>query len=240
MAQSDTAESFWMRIALAASLFIVVGVCLWLLPLTEWLTAISNWVALRPVAGPLFFLLVFSVGTVLLWPGSLLCLFGGYLFGFVLGSALSTIGVMLGSTAAMLLGRKFCRAWLRERLHNHAQFSAIDLAVRNRGFLVVALTRMAMVLPYNFLNYAYGLTGVDWRAYVMGSGLGMLPVVMFYVYLGSVANNLEQVWEASLTTSAAGKLLLLAGLAAAIAVLWIIRRSASRLLAAEVLTEKSH
>ncbi len=229
-----TAAGFRVRIVLAACLLTLIGVCLWLLPLADWLKQLSNWAGVHPVAGPLVFVLAFTIGSVLLWPGSLMCLFGGYLFGFALGSALGTVGVMLGSTAAMLLGRKFFRAWLYARLHNHAQFSAIDLVVKSRGFLIVILTRMAMVLPYNFLNYAYGLTGVEWRAYVMGSGLGMLPMVMFYTYLGSVASSFEQVWMTSLTAAPGGKLLLFLGLAAAIFCLWMIHRSATRLLAEQM------
>ena len=72
---------------------------------------------------------------------------------------------------------------------------ALDDALDEQAFMIVALTRIALVLPFNFLNYAYGVTRVNIGVYVAGTAVGMLPIVGFYVYLGTLANDMSQILD---------------------------------------------
>ena len=58
------------------------------------------------------------------------------------------------------------------------------------GWKIVALLRLSPVVPFNLLNYAFGVTRVRLRDYVLASWAGMLPGMVLYVYLGSVAGDL--------------------------------------------------
>ena len=57
------------------------------------------------------------------------------------------------------------------------------------GLKIVLMTRLSPIFPFNLLNYAYGVTRVSLKDYVLGS-VGMLPGTLMYVYIGSLASNL--------------------------------------------------
>jgi len=69
----------------------------------------------------------------------------------------------------------------------------VDEAVAREGWKIVALTRLSPVFPFNLLNYAFGLTNVRVRDYVVASWAGTLPGTILYVYLGSLAGDLTRV-----------------------------------------------
>ena len=53
----------------------------------------------------------------------------------------------------------------------------------------MALLRLSPVVPFNVLNYAFGVTRVSLRDYVLASWIGMMPGTLMYVYLGSIAGR---------------------------------------------------
>lgn len=98
------------------------------------------------------------------------------------------------------------------------------------GFKIVLLTRLSPVFPFNLLNYAYGLTSVPFRTYVLASWIGMLPGTIMYVYLGSAANSLATLLSGETPRSAGRQILFALGLAATVAVTIIVTRRARRAL----------
>ena len=137
--------------------------------------------------GPVIFVLLYIVAAVLFVPGSALTLGAGALFGVGLGSVLVSAGATLGATAAFLVGRYLARDWVAKRIEGNASFAAIDRAVAADGWKIVGLTRLSPAFPFTLLNYAFGLTRVSLRDYVLASWIGMMPGTVMYVYLGSLA-----------------------------------------------------
>ena len=137
--------------------------------------------------GPVIFVLLYIVAAVLFVPGSALTLGAGALFGVGLGSVLVSLGATLGATAAFLIGRYLAREWVAKKIEGNAAFAAIDRAVATEGWKIVGLTRLSPAFPFTLLNYAFGLTQVSLRDYVLASWIGMMPGTVMYVYLGSLA-----------------------------------------------------
>ncbi|MBL9190145.1 MAG: TVP38/TMEM64 family protein [Opitutaceae bacterium] len=137
--------------------------------------------------GPVIFVALYIVATVLFVPGSALTLGAGALFGVGLGSVLVSVGATLGATAAFLVGRYLARDWVAAKIEGNASFAAIDRAVAAEGWKIVGLTRLSPAFPFSLLNYAFGLTRVSLRDYVLASWIGMMPGTVMYVYLGSLA-----------------------------------------------------
>lgn len=151
-----------------------------------------DWVANLGFWGPVAFIIIYNLATILFVPGSLLTLGAGVIFGVVWGSIYVSIGSVIGATFAFLIGRYFARDWVAKKLENYEQFQAIDQAVAQEGWKIVGLTRLSPIFPFNLLNYAFGLTNVSLKDYFLASWIGMLPGTILYVYLGSLIGSLAQ------------------------------------------------
>ncbi len=187
---------------------------------------------LGPLA-PLVFILVYSAAAVALVPGSILTLAAGAIFGVLWGTIYVSIAATTAATIAFLIGRHFARDWVAARLARYPKFSAVDRAVARGGWKIVGLTRLSPVFPYVFLNYAFGLTAVRFREYVLASWLGMLPGTAMYVYLGSFGGEIVRTSTGAHSRSGVEWALYALGLAATVAVAVYVSRLASRELRAQ-------
>ncbi len=150
------------------------------------------WINNLGMVGPIAFIVIYNLATLLFIPGSILTLQGGYLFGVVWGSIYVIIAAMIGATLAFLVGRYLSRDWVSKQIAKHPKFQAIERAVAQEGWKIVLLTRLSPVFPFNLLNYAFGVTQVSLKDYILGS-IGIVPGTVMYVYIGSVAGNLAMI-----------------------------------------------
>lgn len=149
----------------------------------QWINSLGTW-------GPVTFIVIYILATVLFVPGSLLTLGAGVLFGVIWGSIFVSIAATLGATAAFLVGRYLVRGWVAKQLEGKDNFQAIDRAVAREGWKIVGLTRLSPIFPFNLLNYAFGITQVSLRDYFFASWIGMIPGTVMYVYIGSLFGSL--------------------------------------------------
>ncbi|RCJ17244.1 SNARE associated Golgi family protein [Nostoc sp. ATCC 43529] len=150
------------------------------------------WVESLGILGPIAYIVIYNLATLLFIPGSLLTIKGGCLFGVFWGSIYVLIAAIIGATLAFLIGRHFSRNWVCQQMDKHPKFKAIDLAVSKEGWKIVLLTRLSPIFPFNLLNYAFGVTQVSLKDYILGS-FGILPGTVMYVYIGSLAGNLAMI-----------------------------------------------
>jgi uncharacterized membrane protein YdjX (TVP38/TMEM64 family) len=183
--------------------------------------------------GPVLFALLYVAATVFFLPGSILTVGAGVVFGLVRGFAIVSISATLGATAAFLVGRYLARDWIAGKIASHPKFAAIDEAVAREGWKIVALLRLSPVVPFNVLNYAFGVTRVPLRDYVLASWIGMMPGTLLYVYLGSIAGDLAGAGSRASRTPAEWAFYAV-GLVATIAVTVFVTRLARRALAERV------
>jgi uncharacterized membrane protein YdjX (TVP38/TMEM64 family) len=181
-------------------------------------------------AAPIVFILVYALAVVALIPASLLTLAAGAVFGLLPGACYALIGATLGSTAAFLLGRYVARRLVAKRLAAMPRFVAIERAVSAHGRRIVFLLRLSPVVPFNFLNYALGLTTVSVWDFVFAS-LGTVPGAFVYAYAGKVAGEaLVLAGQAEVPKNGSYYAVLLAGLIATVAATTVVTRTARRAL----------
>ncbi|PMB43077.1 TVP38/TMEM64 family protein [Fischerella thermalis CCMEE 5205] len=162
------------------------------LNIEEWLQTSITWIESLGSWGAIAFIIIYNIATLLFIPGSLLTLKGGCLFGVVWGSIYVLIAATIGATFAFIIGRYLTRDWVCRQLEKHPKFKAIDQAVAKQGFKIVFLTRLSPIFPFNLLNYAFGITQVSLKDYILGS-IGMIPGTVMYVYIGSLATDLAMI-----------------------------------------------
>jgi uncharacterized membrane protein YdjX (TVP38/TMEM64 family) len=183
--------------------------------------------------GPVLFTLLYVAATVFFLPGAILTVGAGVVFGLVRGFVIVSISATLGATAAFLVGRYLARDWIAGKIAGHPKFAAIDEAVAREGWKIVGLLRLSPVVPFNVLNYAFGVTRVSLRDYVVASWIGMMPGTLVYVYLGSVAGDLARAGGRPSRTPIEWAFYAV-GLVATIAVTVFVTRLARRALAERV------
>src|SRR5438552_5707446 len=147
-----------------------------------------DWIGKLGLWGPVIFVGLYVVATVLFVPGLVLTLGAGAVFGVALGSVCVSISATLGATAAFLVGRHLARDAIARKIEKNEKFAGLDRAVADDGWKIVFLTRLSPVFPFTLLNYAFGLTRVRLSHYVLASWIGMMPGTVMYVYLGSLVN----------------------------------------------------
>src|SRR5438093_8494527 len=218
------------RLLLLVLAAVAVAAVLRFLPVNQWLLGFVAWIRGAGTAGMAIFLVAYVVACVLLLPGLVLTLGAGFAYGVAVGVPLVWVSANLGAAVAFLLGRTLARERIGARVAGNPRFAAIDRAVGREGFKIVLLTRLSPAFPFNLLNYAYGLTRVTFRDYVVGSLIGMIPGTAMYVYLGSLVTSVTQLSSGAPSGGAAKQALTWVGVAATVAVTLMLTRIARRAL----------
>lgn len=146
------------------------------------------WIESAGPLGPLIFMLIYALAPSLFFPGLPLTVAGGLLFGPVWGTLYVIVGATTGATIAFLIARKMGRDWVEEKLGKTgaaSKWKELDQKVEREGWKVVAFTRLIPLFPFNFLNYAFGLTGVKTTHFIVASFIFMLPGTIAYVLFSS-------------------------------------------------------
>lgn len=144
--------------------------------------ALQAWVEGAGAAGPLLFMALYALATVLFLPGSVLTLAGGALFGPLWGTLWNLAGATLGAALAFVIARYLGADWVSRRAG--PRLSRLNEGVSSEGWRFIAFVRLVPVFPFNLLNYALGLTRIPFLAYVVASGIFMLPGAFAYTWLG--------------------------------------------------------
>src|SRR3989344_2814977 len=132
--------------------------------------------------GPLLFMGIYALATVLFLPGSILTLAGGALFGPVAGTFYNLTGATMGATLAFLVARYLASDWVARKAGG--RLKQLMEGVENEGWKFVAFTRLVPLFPFFLLNYALGLTRIRISHYIVATYVFMLPAAFAYTYLG--------------------------------------------------------
>lgn len=153
------------------------------------------WVQDNPRQGSFLFMGMYTAGVVLMVPAMVMAMAAGAVFGMVAGTALVWVGSSVGQTIAFVIGRYLLRELVVQYLTKQfPKWTAIDKALETEGWKLVTLLRLSPIAPWNVLNYALSVTAVPLAAYFLASALAILPYLLLFVYFGSLARNLADIF----------------------------------------------
>ncbi len=139
-----------------------------------WIQSLGNW-------GYGAFVILYALAVVAALPGAAITVAAGALYGSVIGVILVSLGSTLGASVAFLMSRYFARDATARWLAKNERLRQLDLLTERHGAVIVAITRLIPLFPFNLLNYAFGLTRVPFGTYVFWSWLCMIPGTVLYV-----------------------------------------------------------
>lgn len=146
----------------------------------ELLSGLGSW-------APLGYMAMFAVLPVFFFPVAVLALAGGVAFGLWQGALYTFIGAVVNCSVmfwtARYLGRQKIEALMEKRLDMKWRQRLAKLEDRE-GFVLLIVLRLIPVVPYNLINYTFGLTGMKYPAYIFASALGIIPGTFAFINLG--------------------------------------------------------
>lgn len=168
---------------------IAIAVVVFRPTIRTWLLAAADWAETSPELAWPIYIVVFALAIVLMLPGWVFMVAAGYLFGILNGGVLAFVANLVGSIAAFYVARTFARNWVKEKIDHSPRFSGFDAAVSRRGLFTVMFARLAL-LPNNLINYACGVTGMRLRDFIIGTSIGVLPILVTSVLIGASTMDL--------------------------------------------------
>ena len=222
------------RLLIAVSVLAALVIAAAVLPIDAWLVSAEMWTQTHPEAGAAIYLLGATVAAILFVPGSIIAMVAGYLYGLRWGIPLALAGLSVGAAGAFFVGRLLVRDWVSARLEARPRLRALDRAVNERSFAIIALTRLSLIVPYNLLNYVFGVTGAGAASYVTATTLGMIPATALWTYVGTLAKNIADIRAGRVEAELPNGYILIFGVIVIATVVALIHRSASRALAEQL------
>lgn len=170
-------------LAAIAALLVLLTVTWYLLPLGEWLVWLRRWIGGFGLWGVALFVLIYIVGAVILVPAGLLSILAGFAYGFW-GVPIVVVAATIGAALAFLIARYAARERVRLWLRGRRNLAAIDRAVAEDGWKIVALLRLSPAVPFVLQNYVFGVTAIPFAQFVAATFVGIIPGAALFTYIG--------------------------------------------------------
>lgn len=169
---------------------------------------------------------IFSTCLAAVVPATPLVVAAGALFGLWGGIALVTCATFSSAAFAFISSRFLFRDSITQLLSRQLAIDRLQRQIAFHGWKAVFIVRLSPVFPFGLVSYAFGLTGISLRHFMIGN-TGSLPNMFVYTYSGSLAGELVL---AGLGTSASQPpyywLILALGLIATITIVVFLGRHA--------------
>jgi uncharacterized membrane protein YdjX (TVP38/TMEM64 family) len=232
MAQDRHRRARMSRRTLARALALAgIIAAIWLFTHNDHATALfraeelRRYVADAGIYGPLVFVALFITATLLFFPPTAFTLSSGFLFGPLVGLALSIACINTGGLLLFLASRKLGREGLARMLPGRLR--DLDTRVADHGLLTVIALRLSFV-PFGLVCAAMGVSAVRTRDFALGTLVGTFPAAFMLCWLGDGALEIVRTGSLSALLSPLGLISLLLFAGAAGFPLWLERRRAMR------------
>lgn len=134
--------------------------------------------------GPFFYMGVYSLRSLILFPASILTIMGGLLFGPWWGMLYTLIGENISANLSFIVARYMGSAVTQRFTGRFGWLSSLDCAYRRNGFMSVLVMRL-MFLPFDLVGYSAGACLLRQRDFAAATFLGTLPGLAVFILVGS-------------------------------------------------------
>ena len=155
-------------------------------PLIDWIAAVQQRVMELGVWSAIWYPVLYACCNVLLLPGGVLSIGGGFFFGLWWGFIIVLIGNVGGAAISFFISRWIGERWLRAKLMRNPKLEALAPAVEREGWKIILLSQLHPLFPTSLLNYLYGLTRIRFRTCMLWVAIGQAPGLFLYAYLGTL------------------------------------------------------
>ena len=197
-------EEIWsLAIIIVSALFvgIVLATLIYFFDLQSHVKTLLEWINEFGVWAPILFILLDIVVIITLFPGVLITLGAGFLFGVVMGSIYVITATTIGAVIAFILARYLLSERTVEYLRSYPRLKYVDQLLAAEGWKIVFATRLIPFFPFKLSNYLFGLTKFKLWDFFIGTFFGIWPITIFNVYVGSITADLSMLGTSSTKTN---------------------------------------
>ena len=155
-------------------------------PIADWVAQVQQKVMHLGAWSAVWYPLLYACCNVLLLPGGVLSMGGGFFFGLWWGFLIVLIGNVMGAAISFVISRWIGRRWLRRKLSHNPTLGALEPAVEREGWKIILLSQLHPLFPTSLLNYLYGLTTIRFRTCILWVAIGQAPGLFLYAYIGTL------------------------------------------------------
>jgi uncharacterized membrane protein YdjX (TVP38/TMEM64 family) len=190
-AEVDKPRPGWMRLIPLALLAAGLGLgyvfglqdYLSLSYLAESRAALHSYVAENYVLSVVSFMAIYILAVAFSFPAaSVLTIFGGFLFGWMVGGPVVVISATIGASILFLAARSAFGDFFRRKIGGTA--AALAEGFKKDAFSYLLVLRLAPVFPFFVVNIAPALFDVSLRTFALATLVGIIPGTFAYAYLG--------------------------------------------------------
>lgn len=136
----------------------------------------------NPILAISIYTLVTVIGCVVLaLPGITFAILAGMMLGPVYGIFACLFATTLGASIAFLVGRFFLKDSIQPMLEKNKTLKKLLFSDNKKSNLIILMiTRMVPIFPYNIQNFAYGITDIGFWEYTIYTFIFMFPGVSFF------------------------------------------------------------
>lgn len=173
---------------------LIAGALVWMLFGGD-VDEVQSTVAATGAWGPVVYVALHVVLTLVPVSKNLLSGVAGALFGLAGGIAISWVAAMLSAVVGFAIARRLGREVVAE-LTGPRLDRAEDL-LRRQGVAAVVVARLTPVLPFTIVNYVAGISAVSLRDFLLGTAIGIVPGTVAYAALGASAGRDAEIFVAA-------------------------------------------
>lgn len=158
------------------------------LQLTSYLTdtrnleMIINFVHKNYILSTILYLVFTIIGSsILALPGVTFAVVASGLFGPWIGSLYCLIGATIGAVLSFLISRYLLKDSIEGLVKkNKRLYNIIFQTDSEKEMLILMITRLLPIFPFNLQNFGYGITNISIVKYTIGTFLFMIPGVIIF------------------------------------------------------------
>lgn len=177
---------FWQAVAIVCAIALAAAALSRFFPVVNIVAALQervmSWGAWAGICYPL----LFAACNILLLPGGILAVGGGFFFGLWWGFLIVFSGNIISTAISFALSRFVARRWFQRKLSANPTLTALGPAVERESWKIILLSQLHPLFPTSLLNYFYGLTQIRFRTYMFWASIGRMPGLFFYAYVGTL------------------------------------------------------
>lgn len=176
---------YWQAAALVVAVALILALSQFF-PVVDFIEALQQRVMSLGAWAAICYPLLFAACNVLLLPGGILAVGGGFFFGLWWGFLIVFVGNVIGTAISFALSRSIARRWFQQKLLGNPTLRALGPAVERESWKIILLSQLHPLFPTSLLNYFYGLTRIRFRSYMLWSSIGRIPGLFLYAYVGTL------------------------------------------------------